>query len=129
MGTVGTQQLGQPIAWTAIDEGMPVYDPHGKVVGVAEHIVGDPALDIFDGILVHTRPLPGHHRFADLDQIADLRERGIVLAVERDQLHEPPGRRRDEDRRESTAESPLEARLRRAWDWLNDHLGARDAPR
>jgi hypothetical protein len=71
-------------------------------------------------VIIHTLPLPGRHLFADAEQIADLHERGVVLSVDRDRLHEP----RDEPARTKSdeadrAESALEARLRRAWDWVS----------
>ena len=84
-----------------------------------DHVLADMQLDIFEGVIVHTLPLPGHHLFADVEQIAELHERGVLLAVERDELHEPPD---EPDAREAggrPVESPLEARLRRAWDWLS----------
>jgi uncharacterized protein YrrD len=113
------QDLGPPVAYVALEEGTPVYDRGGKRIGVVDHVLADMQLDIFEGVIVHTLPLPGRHLFADVDQIADLHERGVVLSAQRDELHEPPDeaakrRRSDED----TPESPLEARLRRAWDWL-----------
>jgi hypothetical protein len=117
------RDLGAPIAWLALKDGMPVYDRGGETVGVVEHVVGYPQGDIFDGVIVHTRPLPGRHLYADIDQIAELREQGVVLAVGRDELHEPPrpgARRADDD-----DTGGLEARLRRAWDWLAEHLASR----
>jgi hypothetical protein len=73
-------------------------------------------LDIFEGVIVETRPLPVRHLYADVEQIAELRERGVVLFVGRDQLYRPPD---DSKRRpDGSDESPLEARLRRAWDRL-----------
>ena len=84
--------LGPPIAYTGLDEGTPVYDRSGERIGVVDHVLADMQLDIFEGVIVHTRPLPGRHLFADVEQIAELRERGVLLAVERDELHEP-GRR------------------------------------
>jgi len=110
--------LGPPIAYLALEEGTPVYDREGGQIGVVEHILGDLTADVFDGVIVHTKPLPGKHLFADVDQIAELRERGVVLSVDRDQLHEPserPDRRHAPD----TVQRPLEARLRRAWDWIS----------
>jgi uncharacterized protein YrrD len=114
------QDLGPPIAYTVLEEGLPVYDRSGRRIGVVEQVLGDLELDIFDGVIVHSRPLPGRHLFADVDQIAELRERGVVLAVEREDLHQPP----DESKRARTDpnsrhESPLEGRLRRAWDRLS----------
>jgi uncharacterized protein YrrD len=112
--------LGPPIAYTGLEEGTPVYDRNGERIGVVDQVMADMQLDIFEGVLVHTRPLPGRHLFADVEQIAELHERGVLLAVERDDLHEPPD---DATRKKrgtgDRVESPLEARLRRAWDWLS----------
>jgi uncharacterized protein YrrD len=82
--------LGPPIAYTVLEEGTPVYDRNGKCIGVVDDVLADLQLDIFEGVTVHTRPLPGRHLFADVEQITELRERGVLLAVERDDLHEPP---------------------------------------
>jgi hypothetical protein len=109
------EDLGPPIAFLALEEGTPVLDPDGKHVGVVDHVFAEG--DIFEGLLIHSRPLAGRHLYADAEQVAEIHERGVLLAVSRDQLHapaDPSKRKRDED----TEESPLEARLRRAWDWL-----------
>ena len=115
------QDLGGRVAYTAIADGTPVYDRQGRRVGVVEHVmeVGG----IFEGVLVHTHPLPGRHLYADADQIAEIRERGVVLSGTERELHVPEQEARR--RRTGVAESPLEARLRRAWDWLT---GRRVAP-
>ena len=120
MGRLGAvDDLGPPIAYTVLPEGIAVYDRNGERIGVVDHVLADMQLDIFEGVIVHTLPLPGRHLFADVDQIAELHERGVVLSVERDELHEPPdepaGKKSDDER----VESPLEARLRRAWDWIS----------
>jgi hypothetical protein len=108
------QDLGDLVAYTAIVEGTPVYDYEGRRVGVVEHVmeVGG----IFEGVIVHTHPLPGRHLYADADQIAEIRERGVVLSVTKQELHAPE--RRSRRGRAGVGESSLEARLRRAWDWL-----------
>ncbi len=108
------EDLGPPIAFVALEDGTPVYDPHGKRIGVVERVLID--LDIFEGLIVHTLPLPGHHLFADVDQIAELHERGVLLSVDRDQLREPSEKRPDTD---DTIGSRLQRRLRRAWDWIS----------
>lgn len=112
--------LGPPIAYTVLQEGTPVYDRSDKRIGVVDHVLADMQLDIFEGVIVHPRPLSGRHLFADVEQIAELRERGVLLAVDRDELHEPPdepsAKKHDNG---DKVESPLEARLRRAWDWLS----------
>jgi len=69
-------------------------------------------------LIVHTFPLPSRHLYARPDQTAELRERGVVLSVERDALQElrtPSAAKRTAG---ETAEHPLQAFLRKAWDWL-----------
>jgi hypothetical protein len=109
------EDLGPTIAHLALKDGTPVYDPDGERIGVVDRVVtaGDAA--IFDGVLIHTPPLPGRHVFADYSQVAELHERGVVLAVGRDELHPLDERPRAEDH---PADGPLRARLRRAWDLL-----------
>ena len=114
------EDLGPPIAYTVLAEGTPVFDRNGERIGVVDHVLADFQLDIFEGVIVHTLPLPGRHLFADIDQIAELHERGVLLSVTRDELHEPSEdsakeRKADDER----PENPLEARLRRAWDWIS----------
>jgi hypothetical protein len=117
---MSTEALGPPIAYPALEEGTAVYDRSGERIGVVEHVMADEAHDIFEGVIVHTLPLPGRHLFADGEQIAELRERGLLLSVDREALRKPsenpaaPTANPDH-----TVESPLQARLRRAWDWLS----------
>jgi hypothetical protein len=112
--------LGPPIAYLALNEGIPVYDRRGERIGVVERVVGDEAADIFEGVIIHTLPLPGRHLFADVDQIDELRERGVRLSVDRDALREPSEKSGGNSvRLEETVEGPLQSRLRRAWDWIN----------
>jgi hypothetical protein len=106
------QDLGDLVAYTAIADGTPIYDHQGRRIGVVEHVmeVGG----IFEGVIVHTHPLPGRHLYADADQIAEIHERGVVLSVTERELHVP----QHGSRQRRAGKSPLEARLRRAWDWL-----------
>jgi hypothetical protein len=115
------QDLGDLVAYTAIADGTPVYDPQGKRVGVVEHVMD--VGGIFEGVIVHTHPLPGRHLYADADQIAEIHERGVILAVTKRELRDPE----QESRRRPVGgvDSPLEARLRRAWDWLTGRRVAR----
>jgi hypothetical protein len=107
-------QLGEPIAYLGVEDGTPVYDHDGKRVGVVEHLMAHSG--IFEGLIIHTSPLPGRHLYADAEQIAEIRERGVLLSVRRDELHDP--RRESRRRRRVAHEGTLEARLRRAVDWL-----------
>jgi uncharacterized protein YrrD len=119
MGRVTGDELGAPVAHLGLEEGVPVFDRSGRRVGVVDRVMTDEATGIFDGIVVHTLPLPGRHLYAAHEQIAELRERGVVLAVEAGELHQLSDRTaRERARRRQTPESPLERSLRRAWDWL-----------
>ena len=82
-------------------------------------MLADEPTDIFHGLIVHTSPLPGRHLYADADQIAQMREGGVVVTGGRDDLHDPEPRP-DTPRRpdEGPVDGPLQAALRRAWDWL-----------
>lgn len=112
--------LGAPTSYLALQCGTPVYDAAGEAIGVVDHVLADPGIDIFDGLIVDTRPLLGGHRFADADQVAEIHERGVVLRVGRDALHEPSANpaamRADPD---DVEDSELTSRLRRAWDWIS----------
>ena len=112
--------LGPPTSYLALPTGVDVFDAAGERVGRVDHVLAADDKDIFDGIVIDTRELLGGHRFADAEQIADLHERGVVLNVGRDELHEPSENaatmRVDPD---DTADSQLTERLRRAWDWVS----------
>jgi uncharacterized protein YrrD len=115
-------ELGRPVAYLALKDGTPVYDRTGERIGVLEHVIADEPTDIFEGLVVHTLPLPGRHLFADRDQIAALHERGVLLSVEREKLHDPRQKSTRQTNRDDPVESPLQARLRHAWDWISGHL-------
>lgn len=113
--TQAPEQLGPRVAYLALQEGTPVYDPDGKRIGVVEHVM---AVDgIFEGVIVHTYPLPGRHLYADVGQIDEIRERGVLLSVDRKELHDP--RKESSRRGRDGIETTLEARVRRAWDWIS----------
>ena len=113
--------LGAPVSYLVLETGVPVYDSRGEEVGQVEHVLAAQDADIFDGIVIHTRLGPGGWRFADADQIDRLYERGVVLSVPAHQLHdpEPGGGVLDVDPADAEVEGTLEARLRRAWDYIS----------
>ncbi len=111
--------LGRRVSHLAVTDGVPVFDRGGRRIGVVDQVMADPASGIFEGLVVHTVPLPGRHVYADHGQIAELRERGVLLAVDGDELHPLAPTARGRRQRGHALESPLERRLRRAWDWLN----------
>ena len=115
-------EFGRPVAYVALKDGTPVYDQTRQRVGVVDHVVVDEPTDIFEGLIVHTLPLPGRHLFADRDQIAALHERGVLLSVDRDELHDPSLKSTRQTNPDNSVESPLQARLRHAWDWISERL-------
>jgi hypothetical protein len=109
------EALGPRVAYLAVKDGTPVYDRAGTRVGVVEHVMSEGG--IFEGLIIHTHPLPGRHVYADAHQVGEIHERGVLLLVDEADLHdfgnESARRRRDGER------TTLEARLRRALDWIS----------
>jgi hypothetical protein len=109
--------LGPKIAFMAVREGAPVYDAREKRVGVVEEVLADHQAGIFEGLLIHTLPLPGRHVVADVDQISALHENGVVLSVEGRVLRQARARARGRSEgANGMLERPLQAKLRHLWD-------------
>jgi hypothetical protein len=114
------EDLGEPTSYLASEPGTPVYDASGERIGKVEHVLGDPSVDVFDGLIVDTSPLPGGLRFADAEQVDRIYEHGILLNVGADELHDPepaPGTLRIDPA--DAEESRLAEKLRRAWDYIS----------
>lgn len=116
------EDIGPPIAYPVLAKGTPVYDRDGHRIGVVEHVQADLDLDIFHGLIIRVSPLPGRHLFADADQVAELHERGVLLSVDRETLHDPRATARAQRGADPTPGNPLQARLRRAREWINEHI-------
>jgi hypothetical protein len=117
----GTDDLGPPVSYQALQEGTAVLGSDGEEVGHVAHVLADEEQDIFDGIVI-AHGL-GQHRFADAEQIAAIHERGVTLtiaAAEAEALPEPgenPAVMHDDASEPDP--SPLADKLRRAWDLLS----------
>ncbi|AEV82135.1 hypothetical protein ACWT_1119 [Actinoplanes sp. SE50] len=104
--TEKAEDLGEPVAYLVLKEGVPVYAPSGDRIGTVEHVLSDEPADVFHGLLIST---PDGRRFASGDQVAGLYEHGAVLTEPAEQLAR------------SGADLPGErsgGTLKRAWDWL-----------
>lgn len=115
--------LGQPASYVVLQEGAPVYSCDEQEVGKVEHVLAEPEIDIFDGIVLDTSVLPGGHRFVDADQVEEIFERGVLLKLDRaaaEALPEP-GENPAAMEADPTDEpdSKLEQRLHRAWELLS----------
>jgi hypothetical protein len=113
--------LGPPIAYLALAEGVPVFASGGEEVGSVAHVLADAEADVFDGLVIDVAG-PGH-RFADAAQVAELHERGVVLTLDRaaaERLPEPSENPAVVEADPADAdESEVTAKLRRAWDWIS----------
>ena len=78
---------GLPIAYEALESGVPGYSSDGEQVGSVDHVVAAPEQDIFHGIVVSTSL---GRRFAAGDQVAALHERGVDLAIDAAQAADLP---------------------------------------
>ena len=117
------EDLGAPSSYLTLEKGLPVYSCDGQKVGEVEHVLADPASDIFDGIVLDTSVLPGGHRFVDAPEVEEIFERGVLLKLDRaaaEQLHEPsenPAAMRVDPAEEP--DSKLESKLKRAWELIS----------
>ncbi|MGI5211726.1 PRC-barrel domain-containing protein [Plantactinospora sp. CA-290183] len=109
--------LGAPVAYLALTDGVPVYDRNGDDIGTVEHVLADEGADIFHGLVV--RAASDRHLFAAREQIGTLHERGVVLTVPRAELHEPSEDAVAADATNDSVREQAGEGLRRAWKWLS----------
>ncbi len=117
-----TPDLGQPSSYLACAPGIGVYSSDDVELGVVEHVLADPDVDVFDGIVIES-PQLGGKRFVDASQVDEIYERGVVTTLDAEAakgLPEPsanpaemaagPG---------ETVPDNLHDKLRRAWDRIS----------
>ena len=116
-------EAGEPASYLTLEEGADVYSSDGERVGTVAHVLADPEVDIFDGLVIDVQSGPGGLRFVDAPEVGELREGGVVLTLPADQvarLHEPSENPAViEHHGEEDDASPLELKLRRAWDLIS----------
>jgi uncharacterized protein YrrD len=121
------EELGQPASFLVLTSGAAVYASDGERLGEVEHVLCDPEIDIFDGIVIDRSVLPGGHRFVDASRVEEIYERGVVLSIDSaaaQSLPEPsenPGSMEvtGEEMVEREWDDELEQKLRRAWDMIS----------
>ena len=115
--------LGAPASYLTLEEGAPVYSCDEKQLGRVEHVLAALDKDIFEGIVIDRSVLPGGHRFVDAEQVEEIFERGVLLKIDApasETLPEPgPNPRAMRADPAEGGESPLEGKLRRAWDLIS----------
>src|SRR3954452_20998249 len=81
--------LGAPVSYLALPEGVPVLTADGHELGEVRHVLADEENDIFDGLAVRAGR---RDVFVAAPQVDELYERGVVLAIDRagaERLPEP----------------------------------------
>ncbi len=117
------EDLGQPSSYLTLQPGAPVYSSDGEKLGEVEHVLADPEVDVFDGIVLDTSVLPGGHRFADAPQVQEVYERGVVLKITTAAAEGLPEPTANPGSLEATPDDvgprDLGDKLRRAWDLIS----------
>ena len=116
--------LGQPSSYLALADGTAVYSSDGEKLGEVQHVLADPEVDIFDGIVVDASALPGGLRFADATQVDEIYDNGVVLAMtaaDAERLPEPSDNPASMEVSgvEDVDSSELQEKLRRAWEMIS----------
>src|SRR3954466_13035526 len=115
--------LGAQTSYLTLQEGCECFSSDGKQVGKVAHVLADPDLDVFDGIVLDTSVIPGGHRFVDADQVASIHERGVVLGVDAataETLPKPSANPGEiEVGPDDVVPDETRDKLRRAWDRIS----------
>lgn len=117
------ERLGQPSSYLALKPGVPVYSCDEQELGSVEHVLADPDIDIFDGIVIDRSKLPGGHRFIDAPEVEEIFERGVLLKLTAEQARELPVPEANPATMSADPadadEGELEHKLRRAWEKIS----------
>jgi hypothetical protein len=115
--------MSEPASYLTLQPGTDVLSADGERVGAVQHVLRDESADIFDGIVIDVRSGPGGHRFVDAPEVAEIRADAVVLSVAAAavaDLPEPGGNPATmEHHGEEDSESPLQHKLRRAWELIS----------
>ncbi|MGI8594074.1 MAG: PRC-barrel domain-containing protein [Solirubrobacteraceae bacterium] len=116
-------EAGEPASYLTLEEGTEVFSSDGERVGTVAHVLADPEVDVFDGLVIDVQTGPGGLRFVDASQVGGLREGAVTLELPIAQvaeLREPSQNPAVmEHHGEEDTQSPLEQKLRRAWDLIS----------
>jgi hypothetical protein len=114
---------GEPASYLTLNEGCSVISSDGKEIGKVHHVLADEDEDVFDGIVIDTELGPGGLLFVDASQVAQCRERAVLLSVpaaEVENLPKPaPNPGVMESHGVEDSESSLQAKLHKAWDRIS----------
>lgn len=113
--------LGYRVSYEVLEPGTPVFSSDEQQIGTVTHVLAAEHEDLFEGIVIAEHHGRHGHRFADVDDVDDIYERGVVLKLDAaacEQLHEPsanPAVMHDDP----AEAGRIHGRLRRSWDMLS----------
>lgn len=107
---------GEPCSYMVLEQGVDVISSDGDRIGVVEHVLADQGNDVFDGIVVDTRLGPGGVVFADASQVAEVREKAVLLSISTSAAESLPEPSANPAVMEHHGVEDVEGKLRRAWD-------------
>jgi hypothetical protein len=115
--------LGEPASYLTLEPGLDVDASDGRRVGKVEHVLADPAADLFEGFVLDTSVLPGGHRFVDATQVDEIYERGVVLKLDSGEAEKLPKPSANPGEisvgPDDMVPDELHDKLRRAWDRIS----------
>jgi hypothetical protein len=72
--------MADPVAWTVVERGWPVYDADGHEVGKVHEIAGDENADIFDGLSIKESAL-GRDKYVPAEVVDRIEDGAIHLSI------------------------------------------------
>lgn len=115
--------LGEPSSYQVLSRGTPVFSADGERIGEVTHVLCLEAEDVFDGIVIGEHAFGREHRFADADDVAEIREHGVLLKLGAEECrHLPKPSANPAAMHDDPAESRADIRqekLMRAWDLIS----------
>jgi hypothetical protein len=77
--------MSDPVSWLVIERGWHVVAADGRVVGHVHDVLGDPALDIFDGLSVSTSAVR-RPRYVSAEHVGAITVGTVTLTIELEQF-------------------------------------------
>ena len=76
--------MPDPVSWFVVERGWEVVGSDGSKLGTVEEVLGDPELDVFDGLSVATGLL-GKPRYVPSELVQEIVEGSVRLTIGRDE--------------------------------------------
>jgi len=117
-----SMDYGEPASYLTLEEGTPVVSSDGEKVGTVQHVLADEDEDVFDGIVIDTHLGPGGLHFVDAPQVRECFQRAVELSIPAGEVPDLPKPTPNPaviaSHGVEDSESPLRAKLHRAWDLI-----------